>query len=258
VAGNIATRLQVGTGADVLIGGFIIQGTAPKRIVVRGIGPSLAALGLNGVLANPMIELHDQTGAIIAQNDNWQSSDLRVDLISSGLAPTDPNEAALIATLNPGNYTVVLQGVGGTVGIGLVEIYDVDGSKRSTLGNIATRGKVQGGDQVMIGGFIMLGDNGATNVVVRGIGPSLTPLGVAGALADPTLEVYNGNGQLISQNDDWNLGPDAAFIQSHSLAPGDSHEPAVLLRNPVQGSYTAILKGKNGGVGLSLIEAYVF
>jgi len=258
VAGNISTRLQVGTGTDVLIGGFIIQGTTPKRVAVRGIGPSLAAVGLTGVLANPMIELHDQTGAIIAQNDNWQSSDLRVDLIGSGLAPNNPNEAALIAFLNPGSYTVVLQGVGGATGIGLVEVYDLDGSKRSTLGNIATRGKVQGGDQVMIGGFIVLGDNGATNVVVRGIGPTLGAVGVAGSLADPTLEVYNGNGQLISQNDDWRSGPDAAFIQANSLAPSNSVESAVLLQNPVQGSYTAILKGKNGGTGVSLIEAFVF
>lgn len=259
VAGNISTRLQVGTGPDVLIGGFIIQGPVPKRVAVRGIGPSLARAGLTGVLADPVIELHDQTGAIIAQNDNWQSgSDLRVDLIGSGLAPTDANEAALLATLNPGNYTVVLQGAGGTTGIGLVEIYDLDGSKASTLANIATRGKVQGGDQVMIGGFIVLGDNGATNVVVRGIGPSLAAAGVAGPLADPVLEVYDGNGQLISSNDDWQTGADAAFIQAHSLAPSDIHESAVLIQNPVQGNYTAILKGKNGGTGVSLIEGYVF
>jgi hypothetical protein len=258
VAGNISTRLQVGTGTDVLIGGFIIQGTTPKRVAVRGIGPSLAAVGLTGVLADPMIELHDQTGAIIAQNDNWQNSDLRVDLVGSGLAPSNPNEAALIAYLNPGSYTVVLQGIGGTTGIGLVEIYDLDGSRRSMLGNIATRGKVQGGDQVMIGGFIVLGDNGATNVVVRGIGPTLGAVGVAGSLADPVLEVYNGNGQLISQNDDWQSDPDAAFVQANSLAPSNSRESAILLQNPVQGSYTAILKGKNGGTGVSLIEAFVF
>ena len=256
-AGNISTRLQVGTGSDVLIGGFIIQGTSPKRVAVRGIGPSLAAVGLTGVLADPMIELHDQTGAIIAQNDNWQNSDLRVDLVGSGLAPANPNEAALIAFLNPGSYTVVLQGTGGATGIGLVEVYDLDGSKRSTLANIATRGKVQGGDQVMIGGFIVLGDNGATNVVVRGIGPTLGTVGIAGSLADPVLEVYNGNGQLISQNDDWQSGPDAAFIQANSLAPSNSRESAVLLQNPVQGSYTAILRGNNGGTGVGLIEAFV-
>jgi hypothetical protein len=140
----------------------------------------------------------------------------------------------------------------------LVEIYDLDGAKRSTLGNIATRGKVQGGNQVMIGGFIVLGDNGATNVIVRAIGPSLTAVGVAGALDDPLLEVYNGNGTLISQNDDWGAGPDASFIRSKSLAPGDSREAAVYLQNPVQGNYTAILKGKSGATGVSLVEVYVF
>jgi hypothetical protein len=258
VAGNISTRLQVGTGTDVLIGGFIIQGNLPKRVAVRGIGPSLTGLGVAGALSNPTIELHDQTGLVVAQNDNWQSSDQRIDLIGTGLAPTDPNEAALIALLSPGSYTVVLQGAGGTTGIGLVEIYDLDGSKLSKLGNIATRGKVQGGDQVMIGGFIILGDNGATNVVVRAIGPSLGAVGVAGALVDPILEVHDGNGALISQNDDWGSGPDATFIQIHLLAPGDSRESAVLLQNPIQGNYTAVLKGKSGGIGVGLIEAYVF
>jgi hypothetical protein len=258
VAGNISTRLQVGTGTDVLIGGLIIQGTMPKRIAVRGIGPSLAAVGLTGVLADPNIEVHDQSGKIVAENDNWQSSDLRVDLIGTGLVPSHPNEAALIATLDPGNYTVVLQGAGGGTGIGLVEAYDLDGSKSSTLANIATRGKVLAGDQAMIGGFIMLGDNGATNVVIRGIGPSLGKVGVAGALDDPILQVFDGNGQKISENDDWQLGPDAAFVSANHLSPADGKEAAVLLRNPVAGSYTAVVRGKNSGIGVSLVEVYAF
>lgn len=258
VAGNISTRLQVGLNSDVLIGGFIIKGTSPKRIVVRGIGPSLAAVGLTGVLADPVIELHDQSGAIIAQNDNWQSSDLRVDLIGSGVAPGDPKEAALIALLNPGNYTAVVQGAGGGTGIGLVEAFDLDGSKQSTLANIATRGKTLAGDQAMIGGFIMLGDNGATNVVVRGIGPTLGKVGVAGSLDDPVLQVFNGNGQKISENDDWQQGPDAAFIQANSLSPADPKESAVLLRNPAGGNYTAVVRGKNDGIGVALVEVFVF
>jgi len=258
VAGNISTRLQVGTNSDVLIGGFIIKGTVPKRIAVRGIGPSLAAVGLTGVLADPVIELHDQSGAIIAQNDNWQSSDLRVDLIGSGVAPADPKEAALIAFLNPGNYTAIVQGAGGGTGIGLVEAFDLDGSKVSTLANIATRGKTLAADQAMIGGFIMLGDNGATNVVVRGIGPTLGKVGVPGALDDPVLQVFNGNGQKISENDDWQQGPDAAFISSNSLAPADPKESAVLLRNPTVGNYTAVVRGKNDTIGVALVEVFVF
>jgi hypothetical protein len=258
VAANIATRLQVGTGTEVLIGGFIIQGNLPKRVAVRGIGPSLSTVGVAGALADPVIELRNQSGGLVAQNDNWFGSDQRVDLIGVGLAPAHPNEAALIAALNPGAYTVVLGGVGGTSGVGLVEIYDLDGSKASSLANIATRGKVAGGDQVMIGGFIMLGDNGATNVVVRAIGPSLSALGVNGALSDPVLEVYDGNGRLISQNDDWGSGQDAIFVQTYSLAPGDARESALLLQNPAQGNYTAILKGKNGGIGVGIVEAYIF
>jgi predicted outer membrane repeat protein len=259
VAVNISTRLQVGTGTNVLIGGFIITGTAPKRIALRGIGPSLALAGVTGVLADPVIELHDQTGALIAQNDNWSSSaDLRTDIVGVGLAPADPHESALIATLTPGQYTVVLKGAGDTTGVGLIEIYDLDGSKVSKLANISTRGQVAGGDQVMIGGFIVQGGNGPTNVVLRAIGPSLQKAGVAGALTDTLLEVHDGNGALISSNDDWRQGPDTAFISGNSLQPGDDRESALLLSTPAEGNYTAIVKGKNGAVGVCVVEAYVF
>jgi len=259
VAVNISTRLKVGTGTNVLIGGFIIQGTTPKRIVLRGIGPSLALAGVTGVLADPVIELHDQTGALIAQNDNWSSSaDLRTDIVGVGLAPADPRESALIATLTPGQYTVVLKGAGDTTGVGLIEIYDLDGSKVSKLANISTRGQVAGGDQVMIGGFIVQGGNGPTNVVLRGIGPSLLGAGVAGALTDTLLEVYDGNGALISSNDDWRQGPDATFIAQNSLQPSDDRESALRLSNPAEGNYTAIVKGKNGAIGVCVVEAYVF
>jgi hypothetical protein len=259
VAVNISTRLKVGTGTSVLIGGFIIQGTTPKRIALRGIGPSLALAGVTGVLADPVIELHDQAGALIAQNDNWSSSaDLRTDIVGVGLAPADPRESALIATLTPGQYTVVLKGAGDTTGVGLIEIYDLDGSKTSKLANISTRGQVAGGDQVMIGGFIVQGGNGPTNVVLRAIGPSLLGAGVAGALTDTLLEVYDGNGALISSNDDWRQGPDATFISQNSLQPSDDRESAVRLSNPAEGNYTAIVKGKNGATGVCVVEAYVF
>lgn len=259
VAVNISTRLKVGTGTSVLIGGFIIQGTTPKRIALRGIGPSLALAGVTGVLADPGIELHDQAGALIAQNDNWSSSaDLRTDIVGVGLAPADPRESALIATLTPGQYTVVLKGAGDTTGVGLIEIYDLDGSKVSKLANISTRGQVAGGDQVMIGGFIVQGGNGPTNVVLRAIGASLLGAGVAGALTDTLLEVYDGNGALISSNDDWRQGPDATFISQNSLQPSDDRESAVRLSNPAEGNYTAIVKGKNGATGVCVVEAYVF
>jgi hypothetical protein len=259
VAVNISTRLKVGTGTSVLIGGFIIQGTTPKRIALRGIGPSLALAGVTGVLADPVIELHDQGGALIAQNDNWSSSaDLRTDIVGVGLAPADPRESALIATLTPGQYTVVLKGAGDATGVGLIEIYDLDGSKASKLANISTRGQVAGGDQVMIGGFIVQGGNGPTNVVLRAIGPSLLGAGVAGALTDTLLEVYDGNGALISSNDDWRQGPDATFISQNSLQPSDDRESAVRLSNPAEGNYTAIVKGKNGATGVCVVEAYVF
>lgn len=256
---NLSTRLQVGTGVNVLIGGFIIQGSGQKRVAIRGIGPSLALAGLTGTLSDPTIELHNQAGATIAGNDNWQSGlDQRTDIVGAGLAPADPRESALIATLDPGNYTVVLQGSGGGTGVGLVEIYDLDGIKNSKLANIATRGIVQGGDKVMIAGFIVDGENGGTNIVIRGLGPSLAGAGVTGALDDTVLEIHDGNGALLSQNDDWRLDPDASFISANSLAPSDDREASLLLRNPVQGNYTAIVKSKNNATGVCLVEAYVF
>jgi hypothetical protein len=242
-----------------LIGGFIIQGSGQKRVAIRGIGPSLALAGLTGVLSDPTIELHNQAGATIAGNDNWQSGlDQRTDIVGTGLALGDTRESALIATLDPGNYTVVLQGSGGGTGVGLVEIYDLDGIKNSKLANIATRGIVQGGDKVMIAGFIVDGENGGTNIVIRGLGPSLAAAGVTGALDDTVLEIYDGNGALLSQNDNWRQGPDASFISANSLAPSDDREASLLLRNPVQGNYTAIVKSKNNATGVCLVEAYVF
>lgn len=255
---NVSTRLQVGSGSEVLIGGFIVQGTTPKKVAVRGIGPSLTRAGLTGVLVDPNIKLYDQRGGLVAFNDDWQTSDLRMEIAGVGLEPSDPKESALTATLSPGSYTVVLAGANDATGIGLVEIYDLDGGRVTKVANISTRGVVAGGDRVMIGGFILQGENGPTNVVVRGIGPSLAKAGVGGALDDGVLELYNSQGQMIGQNDDWNDGADAAFISRNSLQPTDDKESALLLRNAGNGNYTAILRGKNGASGVCLVEAYVF
>lgn len=254
VALNISTRLQVGTGSNVLIGGFIIQGASPKRVAIRGLGPSLTQAGVNGALGDPVIEVHDPTG-IVAQNDNWSTSDQRTDLAGFDLAPASGSEAALITSLNPGAYTVIVRGVGDTTGVGLVEVYDLDGSKQTRVANISTRGFVQGGDSVMIGGFIIDGGNGPTKLVVRGIGPSLP---VSNALADPTLDLVNGQGTTIEINDDWGTGPHAADLQAVGLAPTNTAESAIYRTDLVRGAYTAILRAKSGGTGVGLVEVYVF
>ena len=180
--GNISTRSSVGTDENVLIGGFIVTGSESKEVIARAIGPSLS---LGGVLADPVLELHDSSGATIATNDNWQESANKQAIIDSGLAPSNDKESAILMTLEPGPYTTIVRGVGATTGIALVEAYDLDRTVDSKLANISTRGLVQTGDNVMIGGVIILGDTD-TDVLVRAIGPELSDAGVEGALADPT------------------------------------------------------------------------
>ena len=208
--GNISSRGFVQTGNDVMIGGFIVQGTGPKRVIVRAIGPELTPFGIPNALADPTLELHNGTGALIASNDNWQTTIIggiitgnQVSAIqNSGHAPTQPSESAIIATLPPGNYTAIVRGVNNTTGVALVEVYDLSPNTTSVLGNISTRGFVQTGDNVMIGGFIVQGTE-PKRVIVRAIGPELTPFGIPNALADPTLELHNGTGALIASNDNW-------------------------------------------------------
>lgn len=258
---NISTRLPVGIGQNVLIGGFIILGPVPKTVALRAIGPSLP---LAGPLLDPYLELHDSTGAILATNDNWRSTSIgglltsnqSVDLIASTIAPVNDAESAMIVTLNPGAYTAVVRGAYDGTGIAVIEGYDLDPDKSSTLANISTRGFVLENDKVMIGGFIFGGGPGATNVVIRGIGPSLRAAGVINPLLDPILELFDGNGTSISFNDDWKANQ--AAIQATGLQPSDDAESAILVSNLTPGAYTAILKGKNGGIGIGVLEVYVF
>jgi hypothetical protein len=249
---NISTRLPVGTGQDVLIGGFIIQGPVPKTVLIRAIGPSLP---MAGALQDPFLELHDGTGAAIATNDNWRSTQV-IDVISSALAPSNDAESAIVATLSPGAYTAVVRGANNTAGIAVVEAYDLDADRSSKLANIATRGFIQTGDNVMIGGFILGGGTGATKVVVRGIGPSLGAFGITNPLLDPMLDLHDANGTLIDSNDNWRTNQ--ALIQPTGLQPSNDAESALLLSNPAPGAYTVILRGQNGGTGVGVIEAYVF
>jgi hypothetical protein len=251
--GNISTRLNVATGDNALIGGFIITGTLPKKVIVRGIGPSLVGFGLSGVLPDPMLELHDSS-QVIGTNDDWQTNANKQEIIDRNVAPNDPKEAAILTTLNPGTYTAILRGANNGTGIGTVEVYDLDQTVDSKLANISTRGFVDTGDNVMIGGTIITGTAPA-NVLIRAIGPSLTNFGVPNALQDPTLELHNAQGGTIVSNDNWVDSPDAAAISATKLQPTDNRESAILA-NLQPGQYTAIVRGSGNSTGVALVEAY--
>lgn len=249
--GNISTRLRVETGANVLIGGFIVSGTQPKRIIVRAIGPSLPIVG---ALVDPVLELRDSSGGIIASNDNWRSHE--AEIIATGIPPSNDLEAALVATLPANNsaYTAVVSGAANTTGIGIVEVYDLDSTVDSKLANISTRGFVATGDNAMIGGTIVTGSNPG-NVLVRAIGPSLLDVGVSNPLPDPLLELHDASGTLIASNDNWRSGDQEFEIIATGIPPTDNLESAVLA-NLSPGAYTAIVSGVDNVTGVGLVEVY--
>jgi hypothetical protein len=249
-AANIATRAVVGTGDNVLIGGFIITGSGPKRVIVRAIGPSS---GLIGALQDPTLELRDSSGKFLQANDDWQSTQEQ-EIKDTTIPPGDPRESAIVTTLLPGAYTTIVGSKGGAAGPALVEVYDLDGAGDSRLAQISTRGNVQQSDNVLIGGFIVTGDS-AANVLVRGIGPELALANVPNPLQDPTLELHDGNGSLIASNDDWESDQKQAIIDT-TIPPKDAREPAILETLPA-GNYTAIVRGKDNSVGVALVEIYV-
>jgi hypothetical protein len=253
---NISTRLRVELGDRVMIGGFIIAGSTSKTVAVRGIGPSLANLGITDVLADPTVELHAASGTLLFYNDDWQDDPAQAaQLTALGLALQNPKEAGIVATVQPGSYTAILAGKSGATGVGLIEVYDTIPAANAQLANISTRGFVQTGDNVMIGGFILSGGNN-TGVIVRGIGPSLSHIGLTNVLADPTLELRDSNGALMVSNDNWQDDPaSAAQLISHGLAPQDSLESGIFT-SLSPGAFTAILAGRNGGTGIGLVEIY--
>jgi len=253
-----------------MIGGFIVQGAAAKRVIVRAIGPELTRYGVPNALANPTLELHDGADALLASNDNWQTtiiggiitSDQVRDIRNSGHVPGDGRESAIIAELPAGNYTAIVRGVNNTTGVGLVEVYDLSSENSSILSNISTRSFVQTGDDVMIGGFIVEG-NSSKRVIVRAIGPELAQHGVPDPLADPTLELHNAAGALIAHNDNWMttiLGgiitrDQVQDIRDSGHAPTDARESAIIA-TLAPGNYTAIVRGVNSTTGVGLVEVY--
>jgi uncharacterized protein GlcG (DUF336 family) len=250
---NISTRVDAGTGDNRLIGGFIISGNAPKKVIVRAIGPSLMQQGVISVLADPTLELRNAAGVILAANDNWGDSQ-ESEINATTIAPTHGAESALIRTLAPGAYTALVDGKNGETGTALVEVYDLSPTSDSTLGNISTRGAVGPQSDVMIGGFIIGGTTGNTRVLVRTVAPSLVSAGLSDVMPDPTLELRDLNGTLIAANDNWREGPETE-IEESKLAPSNDLESAIITTLP-SGPYTAVIRERNGASGIGLFEVY--
>jgi N-acetylneuraminic acid mutarotase len=247
VLANISTRLLVGTGDNVLIGGFIVSGTQTKKVLIRAIGPSLP---LAGVLADPTLELYQGT-TLLESNDNWMDSANKQAIIDSGAAPLNNLESAIVRSVAPGNYTAIERGVNNGTGIGVVEAYDLDTSANSKLANISTRGLVQTGDNVLFAGTIVVGQ-ASQKVIIRALGPST---GVPGALADPTLELRDQNGGLLEANDNWMDSPNKQAIIDSTIPPPNDAESAIV-RTLTPANYTAIVRGVNDTTGIAIVEVY--
>lgn len=248
---NLSTRLQVQADPEELIGGFIVTGTDAKRVIIRGLGPSLGQF-VSGALADPILELY-RGSTLLMTNDNWKENQAEIE--ATGIPPGNDLESAIVRTLDPGAYTAVLRGKNNTTGIGLVEAYDLDQAANSMLANVSTRGLVNTDNNVMIGGFIIGPTGGSSaNVVVRAIGPSLSNFGVSGALEDPTVDLVNSNGVVIRSNNDWRESQEAEIIAT-GLQPSDDRESALVEAvNP--GNYTAVVRGSGNTTGVGLIEVY--
>ena len=252
---NISTRMVVGTNDELMIGGFIITGDAPKKVVIRAMGPVLEKSGLTNFLADPMLELRNSNDVLLQDNDNWRD-DQESEIEGTDFEPEDERESVIVTTLNPGAYTALVTGKDGTTGLGLVEIYDVAAAESAQLGNISTRGFVRTGDGVMIGGFILGNNTAEAEIAVRGRGPSLSQSGLDPVLADPMLELRNANGELVVENDDWDSDPaSAAKLTANGLAPMAPKEAGIFTTLP-PGVFTAILFGKDEGSGIGLVEVY--
>ena len=248
---NISARASVQTDQGVTIAGFIVSGTDPKQVVIRGLGPTLTNFNVTGVLADPTLGLYDGSGTPIFSNNDWKNTQ-QAEIQATGLAPSFDVESAILITLQPGNYTAILSGNNGTTGVGLVEVYDIATGAVAELTNVSTRGFVGTDEAVMIGGFITSG--GSTQVVVRGLGPTLTQFGVSAVLADPVITLVDGNGMVVKTNDNWKNTQQVA-IQATGLALPNDLESAMVV--PVAaGNYTAILSGNGGGTGIGLVEVY--
>ena len=252
---NISTRMQVLTGNDVMIAGFVIGGSSNKTVAIVATGPSLAQFGIANPLANPTLTLvRSSDQAVIATNDDWQSAANQAQLTAAGFAPSNALEAAILVNLAPGAYTAIVQGAGNGTGVGVAGVYEVDGTDIPLI-NISTRGQVLTGNDVMIGGFVIQG-TGPQQVAIVATGPSLAAFGIANPLANPTLTLVRSSDQaVLATNDDWQSASNAADIQASGFAPSNPLESAILTTLP-PGAYTAIVQGVSGGTGVGVVGVY--
>jgi hypothetical protein len=211
-------------------------------------------------MANPRLSLYGPGGALIASNDDWRCPN-EAEIAATGLQPASDLESALVVTLpaSPSGigYTAIMNGVNNTTGLALVEVYDLDSTTDSKLANISTRGQVLAENSVLIGGIIVVGPS-PQKIVVRAIGPSLGSLGVAGTLADPILELHDGNGDLLVADDNWRDSQESEIVAS-GLQPGSDLESAIIATLPASPAgigYTAIVRGANDATGVALVEFY--
>jgi CSLREA domain-containing protein len=262
LVGNVSTRLPVGTGDNALIEGFIVQGPAGsvKKILVRAIGPSLIPFGVADAVANPTLEIFDANNTKIASNDNWKTTqqggiitgDQFAEINGSGVAPSNDLESAIVANLTPGSYTAVVRGANNGVGTGVVDAFDLSAASTAKLANVATRGLIQPGDKLMIGGFIV--QNGSVRVVVSALGPSLAAFGITNALPDTTLQLRDQNGVIVRENDDW-MSDQKADLEATGLQPTNNLEAALVQTIP-PGQYTAQVRGKPEATGTGVVQVF--
>ncbi|MBI5766902.1 MAG: immunoglobulin domain-containing protein [Verrucomicrobia bacterium] len=265
---NIATRGSVGGEAGALIAGFVVTGATPKPVLVRAVGPTLAAFGVGGALSAARLELFSGPSSI-ATNTAWGASSNAAEIEAARRRagafelPATSQDAVLLVTLEPGAYTAVVSGVGGAAGVALVEVYDVseDAAPAQKVVNIASRAFAGGGDQTLTAGFVISGVV-PKRVLVRGVGPALAAFGVGGALADPQLRLVDqATGATVATNDNWGAAPDAAAIAGAAGSVGAfaldaGSKDAALCLNLAPGAYTVQLSGAGAATGTALIEVY--
>jgi YVTN family beta-propeller protein len=262
---NISTRAQVGTGANILIPGFVIGGSGTETLLIRADGPALTAFGVAGALAQPSLSVFNSTGTVIASNTGWGTNSNPAQIASAAASvgafalASGSADCALVASLTPGAYTVQVSGVGNSTGVALAEVYEVS-SSGTRLANISTRALVGTGANIIIPGFVIAG-SGSDQLLARGDGPALTGFGVGGALAQPSLGVFNSSGNMIASNTGWGtnsnptqLASAAATVGAFALASGSAD--SALIVNLSAGAYTMQLSGVNSSTGVALAELY--
>jgi hypothetical protein len=279
---NISTRGVTSGGDNVLIGGFVVSGTAgqSRQMLIRVVGPTLANAPFNvsGVLQNPRLEVYAGNSATpTLTNDDWgnqAAGAAQVTLVQQAInragafpfSGPNSNDAAVVATLPPGTYTVQAKGPANNPnasGVVLIEVYDVTqgGQAGPRASNVSTRGTVGTGANILIAGFVVNG-GASRRMLIRGAGPTLAALRVSGVLADPRLTLIDqSTGQTIRTNDDWASGEDAAIIAQAATAAGafpfasSSKDAAMIVMLP-PGAYTVQLAGVNNGTGVGIVEVY--